>query len=98
MILGELLETLNTTASKELEELGLLVGRAYTDHGLPIDMALDRLSLTKTQKVVVLMSAQGWIVQHKRNSGATDKAIDRTRKTNLEAMTRFIHTNETGIY
>jgi hypothetical protein len=82
----------------KLFDIGVEIGKIYTDHGLPIDMALDRLQYPKEQKIAVLVGAQNWMVQHRRNSNATDKAIERMRKANVETMHRFITTGETGIY
>lgn len=81
-----------------LEDMGTQIGRLYTDFGLPIDMALDRLPYTYEQKITILHSALGWFVEHKRNSGATEKSIERQRKSNRELMERFIKSKEVGIY
>jgi hypothetical protein len=81
-----------------LNDIGIKVGKLYTDHGLPIDMALDRLPHDFEQKIVILNSALSWLVEHRRNSGATDKAVDRQRKANREIMARFLKTKETGAY
>lgn len=83
----------------KLQELGKTIGQIYTDHGLPIDMALDRLKgYTKLQKLAILIGAQSWLIEHRRKSSATDKALDRQRKSNRETLERFIKTGETGIY
>jgi len=84
--------------SQELQELGIKIGKLYTDHGMPIDMALDRLDYSHAQKVSILDGACQWIVQHKRDSGATQKAIERTRQSNRNMMERFIAGQETGAY
>lgn len=93
---GGLLESVVTYP--ELQELGVKIGRIYTDHGLPIDMALDRLPHSHEQKIAILNGALSWFVEHKRQSGATDKAIERQRATNRDIMERFIKTKETGVY
>lgn len=95
--LGELIEAL-ITHDTAMEELGLKIGKLYTDHGFPIDMALDRIDLPMQRKIVLVNSALGWLIQHKRNSGATDAAIERQRRFNRTAIERFINTGEAGIY
>lgn len=95
---AKLLEALALPDIKELEKMGVEVGKLYTNHGLPIDMALDRLRLTKLQKIAILYGAQQWLIEHRRNSNATDKALDRQRKANREVLVRFIQTGEAGVY
>lgn len=82
----------------QLDKLGMKIGKLYTDKGLPIDMALDRLDLIKEQKIAVLTGACTWLLQHKRNSGATKKAIERQRSTNRKMLEDFIRSGETGAY
>lgn len=90
---------LSTVINKsELQALGVKIGKLYTDHGLPIDMALNKLGLDKNQTLLVLFGAQGWLIEHKRNSNATDAALERQRKVNREVLNRFIKTGETGVY
>lgn len=86
------------TDNGKLHELGVKIGKLYTDFGLPIDIALDRLPHTKDQKIAILSGAQWWLVEHRRGSGATDKALDRQRKANRQAMESFIKTGESGVY
>ena len=86
------------TDNGQLRELGEKIGRLYTDKGFPVDMALDRLPYTHEQKIAILNGALGWLIEHRRNSGATDKAIDRQRATNRDIMGRFINNQETGLY
>jgi hypothetical protein len=84
--------------AEELRGMGTEIGKLKTSGGFPIDMALSRLDMTKLQKVAVLEGALSWLVEHCRNSGASDKAIDRQRSANSRAMERFIETGEAGIY
>jgi len=84
--------------AEQLAELGIKIGKLYTDHGLPIDMALDRLPINEEQKLVVLNGACQWLIEHKRNSGATDAAIERQRTTNRTMIEAFLATGETGVY
>lgn len=87
----------------EGEALGKQIGRLYTDHGLPLDMALDKLDakwpgITKDQKVLVLYGACQWFIEHKRNSGASEKAIERQRNLNAKIIADYIKTGETQVY
>ncbi len=82
----------------DLFDLGIKIGHLYTDFGFPIDMALDRLEYSKEQKIVVLVGAQNWLINHRRNSNATDKAIERQRRVNREVLDRFINKGESGVY
>ncbi len=81
-----------------LFNMGITIGKIYTDMGLPVDMALDKLSYDKDQKIAILAGAQNWLVEHRRNSGATEKAIERQRETNVKTMNAFIKNGESGIY
>jgi hypothetical protein len=92
-----LLESVAADSGK-LHELGIQIGKIYTDHGLPIDIAFDKLSFPKEHKTAILNGALHWLVLHKRNSGATEKAIERQRKLNRDYMEKFIETGEVGLY
>lgn len=96
--LSQLMRSKNSPGSNNPQGLGVKIGKLYTDHGLPIDMAFDRLDLTKEQKISVLDGCCQWFIEHKRNSGATEKAIDRQRKANRKMLEDFIKTGEVGIY
>lgn len=100
--IGTLLEAISLDTDDELDSFGVKIGHLYTDHGLPIDMAFDKLNqrfdLTSQQKLAVLNGALWWLVQHRRNSAATEKALDRQRKINRETVERFIRTGEVGLY
>ncbi len=98
MALGQLIESITQPGAKELEELGLEIGKLYTDKGFPIDMALDRLPHTKEQKVSILFGACQWFIEHKRNSGAGEKSIERQRNVNRKMIEDFVATGETGVY
>ena len=97
-VLVELLESNSLIHKDKLKQLGVQVGKLYTDHGFPIDMSLDRLNIGIAAKLAVLDGSCQWLIEHKRRSGATEKAINRQRKANLEMVTRFIETGETGVY
>lgn len=99
LVAGSLVEAYAAEPNRdELIETGKQIGKIYTDHGFPIDMALEKLPYTKTRKLLVLFGAQNWIIEHKRNSGATEKALDRTRDSNKLATERFLQTGESGAY
>lgn len=83
---------------KQLIGLGIEVGKLYTDHGLPLDMALERLEHPKDQKLIILDGACQWFIQHKRNSGATEKAIERQRIANRKIIEAFTAGHELGVY
>lgn len=97
--LAELVEAFFIDADGKMREIGTFIGKLYTDRGFPPDMALDELTnLSKPQKLAVLFGCCSWLVQHKRNSQATEKAIERQRKQNREALHRFVATGEAGLY
>lgn len=96
--LGAIVASKVQPMSKELQELGIKIGHLYTDHGLPVDMAFDRLPRTKEQKLSILDGVCQWLIEHKRNSGATDKAIERQRHTNQKMLEDFITKGEAGVY
>lgn len=98
MSLSEIIESKIQPNSEQLQELGIKIGQLYTDMGFPIDMALNKLDMTKEQKISILDGACQWLIEHKRNSGATDKSIERQRKTNREMLERFIKGKEIGAY
>lgn len=84
---------------EQLIGIGIEVGKLYTDFGLPVDMAIDRLTqFGKEQKVCVIDGVCQWLIQHKRNSGASEKAIERQRKANAKMLDSFIKKGEVGIY
>lgn len=79
-------------------EIGIEIGKTYTDFGLPVDMALDRLKLSKYQKLLVLDGVCQWLILHRRNSQASEKAIERQRQVNTNMLERFIKSGESGAY
>jgi hypothetical protein len=82
-----------------IEDMGDKIGRLYTDHGFPIDMSFDRLPHEcEKYKPYILFCAQQQMLEHKRMSGATEKAIEQTRTNNRKIMQQFIKTGEVGIY
>lgn len=82
-------------------EFGTAVGKLYTDHGLPLDMAMDKVKergYSELQQLLIVQGACGWFVEHKRLSGAPEKAIERQRGVNRNILTNFVKGKETGIY
>lgn len=96
--LNGLLEAHRTTDYKELIKLGEKLGKLYTDHGFPLDMALDRLPYGKQEKIMLIDGACQWFMEHKRLSGATEKSLERQRKANREMITNFLDSGEVGVY
>lgn len=96
--LPELLKSKVQPYSNKLQQIGIEVGNLYSDHGLPIDMALDRLPHTKEQKISILDGACQWLIEHKRLSGANEKSVDRQRKANRQMVEDFIYKGEVGVY
>jgi hypothetical protein len=97
--LASLLQSKVQFQSDQLQQLGIKIGKLYTDKGFPPDMALERLTgYTTIQKLSILDGLCQWLIQHKRNSGATDKAIVRQRSSNRDMVARFLATGEVGIY
>lgn len=82
-----------------LQQVGEGMGSTYTDHGLPVDMAMSKLKqlhprLSRNDLALVLFFAQSWIMEHRHASGATEKAIERLREQNRKQFMRFIKTGE----
>ncbi len=96
--LAMLADNLTYEGSYKLENLGIKLGKLYTDKGYPLDLALGLLKLPLEHKVVVLHGACQWLIEHKRNSGAGENAIERQRKTNRKMQEDFVRSGETGIY
>jgi hypothetical protein len=84
--------------AQDLEELGIQIGKLYTNQGLPVDMALASLPHSQEQKLSILDGVCQWLVEHKRLSGAPEKAIERQRSANVKLITDFLQKGETGAY
>lgn len=97
-LLANVMDASLKDTNRGLHVLGVNIGKLYTDHGLPIDMALAKLDISDEQKIAVLSGALWWLVEHRRNSGATEEAIERQRKANRSIMEVFIKSGETGVY
>lgn len=97
-VLPQLLKGFAHPYRKELIEFGIEVNKLYTDHGLPLDITLNRLEHPQDQKLIILEGACEWLVQHKRNSGATEKAIERQRVANRNMLEAFAKGKELGVY
>lgn len=99
--LGVLIDALMIPEKEQMLEIGTKIGQLYTNMGYPIDMSLQKLQEAgygDKQLIVVLHGALGWRLEHLRRSGATDKAVERTRKTNRADLERYINTGESGVY
>lgn len=91
-------EKLQDNQDEELEKIGVEIGKLYTNLGFPIDMTLDRLDMSQQEKLSVIDGCCQWFIEHKRNSGAGEKAIDRQRKANRKMVEDFLKNGEVGIY
>lgn len=102
VIAGILLESLTQKESGLLKSMGLKIGRLSTDHGLPLDVSMKQLEKSTQydlgKRLVILHGALSWLLEHKRKSGATEKAIARQRVSNRKAIESYAHTGEVGIY
>lgn len=96
-ILGSLINS-KVNSPSHYKDLGIKIGKLYTDMGYPVDMSLDGLDYTKEDKIAILDGVCQWLIEHKRNSGASDKAIERQRKANTKMVENFIKKGETGVY
>jgi hypothetical protein len=96
--LDKLITAVLSDNGDQFQKLGVEIGKLYSDHGLPIDMALDRMPYGKDAKLAILHGVCQWLIEHKRNSGAGEKAIERQRATNRRMIADFIRTGETGVY
>jgi hypothetical protein len=99
---GRMVQAIAYKNAREYVDWGTKIGRLYTDDGLPIDFGLreleKKLTMTEDQKLLVIHGACGWLVEHKRNSGATEKSIERQRKLNRDMLRRFLTKGEVGAY
>lgn len=97
--LSKLMEANSQFGHSQLVDIGKQLGRLYTDHGLPADMALDRLQgYSELQKVSIVDGICQWLNEHKRLSDASENALERQRKANRNMLERFVSTGETGAY
>lgn len=96
--MNEAVEAMWNDEENLLFGFGVAIGRLYTDHGLPIDMSLARFKYSRLDKVQMLTGVGFWLVQHKRNSGGTERNIAKQREWNRNMLADFIKTGETGVY
>lgn len=100
-VVGELIKSQLMIESEDMNHLlrlGERIGKLYTDDGLPIDIALQSPSIPSDSRLLVLYGACKWLIEHKRRSGATEKAIERQRMVNRRAIESFINFGECKIY
>jgi len=101
LIIEKIILSLSNPNREYLEEQGTWIGRLYTDKGFPLDMSIAELkkrNVTEEDMFVIIEGALTWFVQHKRNSGATEKALNRQREQNSKIMAAFLAGKETGLY
>lgn len=100
-VLSESLGAILQDSDNKLYDLGVEIGKLFTDRGFPLDMSVQELKkrgYKQAQIIAILNGALHWLVIHKRNSGANDKAIDRQRAANVKFLDNFITKGETGAY
>lgn len=100
-VVGELIKSQLMIDSENMDHilrLGERIGKLYTDDGLPIDIALQSPYIPSDNRLLVLHGACKWLIEHKRRSGATEKAIERQRAVNRRAIESFINYGECKIY
>ena len=86
-------------ANDTLTNLGIKMADMKNRMGLPPDMFMNKLNnLNLDQKLYIAYIYCSEMIEHKRASGAEDKAIDRTRKHNQVIMGRLMNTGEIGEY
>lgn len=94
----ELLGLVSQPKAQDVQDIGIKIGQLYTDSGYPVDLALSRFHCTKECKLLILHGTCQWLIEHRRQSGATDKAIERQRSVNRRMIEDFISNGETGVY
>lgn len=86
----------------QLNFYGKEMFRFKSELGFPPDMFLDKLAkehrLDRLQLVYVLNVFFEQLMEHKRQSAAQEKALERTRRQNGDRILAFIETGEVGIY
>lgn len=98
-VLTKLIDAVALDHDHKLQDLGIEIGKLYTDRGLPVDIALDRLKqYSEIQKLAIIHGVCRWLMAHKRNSGAGDKSIDRQMIANNKMIHDFLSKGEVGVY
>jgi hypothetical protein len=80
-------------ARADLEKIGELVARMYTDHGLPFESVYETKLKDKYKKeevVSILFHYQAAITRHSLESGITDKRLAEKQKRNQKDLCYFI--------
>lgn len=100
-LVGKMIEVYRQRTD-EAVKMGKEMARFKNELGFPPDMFLDKLSKTHyldvDDKLWIASSYCDEMIQHKRASGAGEKALDRTRKQNQVILQRLLDTGEMGIY
>lgn len=101
-LLGELLKAKTHPKSGWYEKLGIEIGKLYSNKGFPVDMSLDllkkRFRLNLQQELLIVHGVAQWLVEHKRLSGAPEKAIERQRTQNNQHLNKILQGKEIGLY
>ena len=80
------------------EEIGREMARFKNELGFPPDMFLSKLEFDQEKHKYIVHYYCEAMMEHKRASGAQDKALDRTRKHNRVLMERVLAGEELGEY
>lgn len=87
---------------ERLNNLGISMAEMKNTRGFPPDMFVKEtnkiMNLSEDEWVYVINVYCNEIIKHKRESGAEEKSLDRTRINNQKIMADFIRTGELGVY
>ncbi len=84
-------------ARPDLEKLGELVARMYTEHGLPFESVYETKLKDKYNKdeiVSILFHYQAAITRHSFESGITEKRLAEKQERNQKEICYFIETGD----
>lgn len=84
--------------SKNTIYWGKQMARFKNEMGFPPDMFLKRLNVDNDTKFLISITYCDEMIEHKRASGAQEKAIDKTRKHNQAILRRLLDKGELGEY
>lgn len=97
---SKIMQALKENADDRLPQIGAEMARFKTELGMPPDMFLkylkNKMELTENDVIVLADAYCTDMIEHKKASGATDKALDRARQHNKAIMRRLITTGEMG--
>lgn len=102
-VLAALVDSLMLPDHKQWVTFGRTLGRLYSDKGMPVDMSLAEVAkrtpgLTQHHYVAMISGVGSWLIEHKRNSGATEKSIERQCDANNKMVADYLKRGEVGLY